>query len=86
VAFVTIIGGTHTYPTPTIDTGYDFTDGLWAFFTVSQGGRRACLTGLRGACAVAEADGAVRMTPFAQELLDPAGNSAIMGCRLFSGC
>jgi poly(3-hydroxybutyrate) depolymerase len=33
VAFVTIIDGTHTYPTPAIDTGYDFTDGLWAFFS-----------------------------------------------------
>jgi poly(3-hydroxybutyrate) depolymerase len=33
VAFVTIIGGTHTYPTPAIQTGYDFTDGLWAFFS-----------------------------------------------------
>lgn len=33
VAFVTIIGGTHTYPTPAIETGYDFTDGLWAFFS-----------------------------------------------------
>jgi poly(3-hydroxybutyrate) depolymerase len=33
VAFVTIIGGSHTYPTPGIQTGYDFTDGLWAFFS-----------------------------------------------------
>jgi poly(3-hydroxybutyrate) depolymerase len=33
VAFVTIIGGTHTYPMPAVDTGYDFTDGLWAFFS-----------------------------------------------------
>ena len=33
VAFVTIAGGTHTYPTPAIETGYDFTDGLWAFFS-----------------------------------------------------
>ena len=32
VAFVTIVGGTHTYPTPGVQTGYDFTDGLWAFF------------------------------------------------------
>ncbi len=31
VAFVTIIGGTHTYPQPNNQTGYDFTDGLWAF-------------------------------------------------------
>ena len=33
VAFVTIIGGTHTYPTLAVETGYDFTDGLWAFFS-----------------------------------------------------
>jgi poly(3-hydroxybutyrate) depolymerase len=33
VAFVTIIGGTHGYPTPGVRTGYDFTDGLWAFFS-----------------------------------------------------
>ena len=33
VAFVTIIGGTHMYATPTVETGYDFTDGLWAFFS-----------------------------------------------------
>ncbi|MGI8745521.1 MAG: hypothetical protein ACR2NN_23700 [Bryobacteraceae bacterium] len=33
VAFVTIIGGTHTYPASGIQTGYDFTDGLWAFFS-----------------------------------------------------
>jgi hypothetical protein len=33
VAFVTIIGGAHEYPTPAIRTGYDFTDGLWAFFS-----------------------------------------------------
>jgi poly(3-hydroxybutyrate) depolymerase len=33
VAFVTIVGGTHTYPTPTVETGYDFTAGLWAFFS-----------------------------------------------------
>ncbi len=33
VAFVTIIGGTHTYPTPAVETGYDFTDGMWAFFS-----------------------------------------------------
>lgn len=33
VAFVTIIGGTHTYATPTIQTGYDCTDGMWAFFS-----------------------------------------------------
>jgi len=33
VAFVTIIGGTHTYPVPTVQTGYDCTDGMWAFFS-----------------------------------------------------
>jgi poly(3-hydroxybutyrate) depolymerase len=33
VALVTIIGGTHTYPTPGIQTGYDYTDGLWTFFS-----------------------------------------------------
>lgn len=33
VAFVTIIGGTHTYATPAIQTGYDYTDGVWAFFS-----------------------------------------------------
>lgn len=33
VAFVTIIGGNHTYPYPTIQTGYDIADGEWAFFS-----------------------------------------------------
>lgn len=33
VAFVTIIGGTHTYARPGIQTGYDFASGLWAFFS-----------------------------------------------------
>jgi poly(3-hydroxybutyrate) depolymerase len=33
VAFVTIIGGTHTNPTPSIETGYDCSDGMWAFFS-----------------------------------------------------
>lgn len=33
VALVTIIGGTHRYPVPTVETGYDCTDGLWAFFS-----------------------------------------------------
>ena len=33
VAFATIIGGTHTYPTPGIQTGYSMADGLWAFFS-----------------------------------------------------
>ena len=32
VAFVTVIGGSHTYPLPGSETGYDFTDGMWAFF------------------------------------------------------
>jgi len=32
-AFVTIIGGAHTYPMPGVQTGYDFTDSLWAFFS-----------------------------------------------------
>jgi poly(3-hydroxybutyrate) depolymerase len=33
VAFVTIIGGSHTDPLPAIETGYDHTDGIWAFFS-----------------------------------------------------
>jgi len=33
VAFVTIIGGTHAYPTPASQTGYNIADGLWAFFS-----------------------------------------------------
>jgi hypothetical protein len=33
VAVVTLIGGTHTYPTPTVETGYDWTDGVWTFFS-----------------------------------------------------
>ena len=33
VAYVTIIGGTHTYATPGIQTGYSMADGLWAFFS-----------------------------------------------------
>jgi poly(3-hydroxybutyrate) depolymerase len=32
VAFVTIVGGTHTWPSPRAETGYDITDGMWAFF------------------------------------------------------
>jgi poly(3-hydroxybutyrate) depolymerase len=32
VAFVTIIGGAHAFPTPAIQTGYNVADGLWAFF------------------------------------------------------
>jgi poly(3-hydroxybutyrate) depolymerase len=41
VAFVTIIGGTHGYPTPGVLTGYDFTDGLWAFFSQFLTGAQA---------------------------------------------
>jgi poly(3-hydroxybutyrate) depolymerase len=33
VAFVTIIGGTHQYALPGTQTGYDCTDGMWAFFS-----------------------------------------------------
>jgi poly(3-hydroxybutyrate) depolymerase len=33
VAFVTIVGGTHTYATPSVQTGYDYTGGVWAFFS-----------------------------------------------------
>ena len=33
LAFVTIIGGTHTYPTSAVQTGYDYTNGVWAFFS-----------------------------------------------------
>jgi len=33
VAFVTIIGGGHEYAVPTLSTGYDCTDGMWAFFS-----------------------------------------------------
>jgi poly(3-hydroxybutyrate) depolymerase len=33
VAFVTIIGGSHTNPTPSAETGYDCSDGMWAFFS-----------------------------------------------------
>ena len=33
VAFVTVVGGTHQYPTPTVETGYDSSDGMWAFFS-----------------------------------------------------
>jgi poly(3-hydroxybutyrate) depolymerase len=33
VAFVTIIGGTHRYAVPGAETGYDCTDGMWAFFS-----------------------------------------------------
>jgi hypothetical protein len=30
---VTIVGGSHVYPHPDIQTGYDYTDNLWAFFS-----------------------------------------------------
>jgi len=33
VAFVTIIGGTHRYATPDVETGYDCADGMWSFFS-----------------------------------------------------
>ena len=33
VAFVTIVGGTHRYAQPGAETGYDCTDGMWAFFS-----------------------------------------------------
>jgi poly(3-hydroxybutyrate) depolymerase len=33
VAFVTIEGGTHRYALPGAETGYDCTDGMWAFFS-----------------------------------------------------
>ena len=33
VAFVTIIGGTHQLAVPTVETGYDYTDAMWAFFS-----------------------------------------------------
>jgi poly(3-hydroxybutyrate) depolymerase len=32
-AFVTIVGGTHTYATPAIQTGYDQASAAWAFFS-----------------------------------------------------
>src|SRR6266446_6305696 len=32
VAFVTLIGGTHSYPTADTATGYNIADGVWAFF------------------------------------------------------
>ena len=33
LAFVTVIGGTHTHPLPGVETGYDCTDGMWAFLS-----------------------------------------------------
>ena len=32
VAFVTIVGGSHVWPGPAIQTGYDISDAMWAFF------------------------------------------------------
>ncbi len=33
IAMVTIVGGTHTYPTPTVQTGYDYPAAVWSFFS-----------------------------------------------------
>ena len=33
VALVTIVGGDHRWALPTVQTGYDCTDGMWAFFS-----------------------------------------------------
>jgi len=33
VAMVTIVGGTHTYPTPSVQTGYDYAAAVWSFFS-----------------------------------------------------
>ncbi len=33
IAMVTIVGGTHTYPTPSVQTGYDYTKAVWSFFS-----------------------------------------------------
>jgi poly(3-hydroxybutyrate) depolymerase len=41
VAFVTIIGGTHRYATPDVETGYDCTDAMWAFFSQFLTGTQA---------------------------------------------
>lgn len=41
VAFVTIIGGGHTYAVPGSGTGYDCTDGMWAFFSQFLTGTQA---------------------------------------------
>jgi poly(3-hydroxybutyrate) depolymerase len=41
VAFVTIIGGTHRYAVPGAETGYDCTDGMWAFFSQFLTGTQA---------------------------------------------
>ncbi|HPA17764.1 MAG TPA: putative Ig domain-containing protein [Verrucomicrobiae bacterium] len=39
VAFVTIIGGIHEIPTPSVRTGYNVADGLWAFCSQFLTGR-----------------------------------------------
>jgi len=41
VAFVTIIGGTHAVPTPSVQTGYNVAEGLWTFFSQYLTGREA---------------------------------------------
>jgi hypothetical protein len=41
VAFVTIVGGTHAEPTPTMQTGYNIADGEWAFFSQYLTSRQA---------------------------------------------
>jgi poly(3-hydroxybutyrate) depolymerase len=46
VAFITIVGGAHQWATPTVATGYDASDGLWAFFS-------QYLTNARGAPKIA---------------------------------
>ena len=33
VAMVTIVGGTHTYPTPSVQTGFDYPAAVWSFFS-----------------------------------------------------
>ena len=33
VAWVVLVGGTHSFPTPTTVTGYNIADGLWSFFS-----------------------------------------------------
>jgi poly(3-hydroxybutyrate) depolymerase len=32
IAMVTIVGGTHTYPTPSVQTGFDYQTHVWNFF------------------------------------------------------
>ena len=33
IAMVTVVGGTHTYPTPSVQTGYDYPAAVWSFFS-----------------------------------------------------